>query len=128
GLFYRGGAVQLGFGGVSLLAFVSRNALDATIDEESGTAGAFGIDGMHRTASESIRRRSVREELYGARTQWEYIKGQSALPIGASGWHAEYSYPSDPRTPFGFQGDRAWVIGSDAAFMFGRAALFGEIA
>ncbi len=128
GLFYRGGAVQIGWSDISLLAFASRNSLDATIDEESGSAGAFGIDGLHRSVSESSRRHSVGEELYGGRAQWESIDGGTALRIGASGWHARYSVPSDPLTPFGFRGDRAWVVGSDAAFMYGRASLFGEIA
>jgi hypothetical protein len=128
GLFYRGAAVQLGFGAVSLLTFASRNALDATIDESTGTAGAFGIDGLHRSPSESQRRQSVREDLYGGRAQWEIVGTSRALRLGTSAWHAQYSVPSDPNTPFGFRGDRAWVVGGDASFTHGRLQVFGEMA
>lgn len=128
GLFYRGAAVQLGFGAVSLLTFASRNALDATIDESTGTAGAFGIDGMHRSPSESQRRQSVREDLYGARAQWEKVGTATAMRGGVSAWHAWYSVPSDPNTPFGFRGDRAWVVGGDASYSYGRTQVFGEMA
>jgi hypothetical protein len=128
GLFYRGAAMQLGIGAVSLLTFASRNALDATIDAETGTAGAFGIDGLHRSTSERRRRQSVREDLYGSRAQWERIGRSTALRLGMSGWHAHYTHPSDPKTPFGFRGDRAWVVGGDASFTSGRMQVFGEVA
>jgi hypothetical protein len=128
GLFYRGAAVELRWGGLSALAFLSRNALDASIDAERGTAGSFGIDGLHRTESELRRRRSVREDVQGYRLQAEQGLGGLVFRAAVSGWMGRYSAYSDPRTPFGFRGDRAWVVGSDAAVSTGRFSLFGEIA
>ncbi len=50
------------------------------------------------------------------------------LGIGASAQGARYSVPSEPRTPFGFRGDEAWVLGADAAWNGDRFSLFGEAA
>ncbi len=128
GLFYRGAAAEIRLSDFSIMTFASRNRLDATIDEETGTAGSFGIDGLHRASSEIQRRRSVREDLYGGRLQWNRVGPSAGLRAGVSGWRADYSAVSDPNTPFGFRGDRAWTVGCDASLTVGRAALFGEIA
>jgi len=125
GLFYRGVATQLASGGLSAILFASRNRLDASIDEQSGTAGSFGIDGLHRTESELRRRRSVEERLAGGRIEW---RDDKLLRAGLSGWTASYSVPSDPRTPFGFRGDRAWTTGADVTAHAGGMTIFGEVA
>ena len=124
----RGAAVHLGGDNADFLIFYSSRGRDASIDAETGTAGAFGIDGLHRSASELARRGSVREQMAGAHGELRFPLGGGMLQLGSSLQGARYSVPSEPRTPFGFRGDEAWVSGADASWASDRLLLFGEAA
>lgn len=128
GLFFRGAAMQLSSGEFRLLGFGSSSALDAGLDEETGTVGSFSADGMHRGASEAARKAAVRERIFGGGLAWRREREHWLLDLGITGWHGSYSQVSEPRTPFGFRGDRAWASGVNLNAAWGDAQLFGELA
>ncbi|MBE0643226.1 MAG: hypothetical protein IH600_04035 [Bacteroidetes bacterium] len=123
-----GAAVQLGGDFLDAVVFYSRRGRDASIDSETGTAGAFSIDGLHRSESEQARRGSVDEQMAGGHVGTRLPAFGGMLGIGTSAQGTRYSVPSEPRTPFGFRGDEAWVLGADAAWNGDRLSLFGEAA
>ncbi|MFZ1731288.1 MAG: hypothetical protein WBQ23_12775 [Bacteroidota bacterium] len=124
----RGAALELGGEFADAVIFYSRRGRDASIDEESGTAGAFSIDGLHRSESELARKNSVEETMAGGHLTAHFPVPGGTLAAGVSVQGARYSIPSQPRTPFGFEGDEAWVLGADASWSSERFMFFGEAA
>ncbi|MFA6233699.1 MAG: hypothetical protein WC824_05835 [Bacteroidota bacterium] len=124
----RGAAVHLGGEFADAVLFYSRRGRDAGIDAENGTAGAFSIDGLHRSESEQARKNSVDESMTGGHLTVRTAALGGTLHAGASAQGAHYSVPSEPRTPFGFRGDEAWVLGTDAGWTGDRVSLFAEAA
>ncbi len=124
----RGAAAQLGGEYTDAVLFYSHRGRDASIDAETGTAGAFGIDGLHRSESEQARRSSVEEQMAGGHASAHLPLWDGTLQAGISAQGARYTIPSEPRTPFGFRGDEAWVLGANAGWSGERLALFGEAA
>jgi hypothetical protein len=124
----RGAAVQLGGESADAVIFYSHRGRDASIDAETGTAGAFSIDGLHRSDSEQARRSSVEEQMAGGHATAHLPLWDGTLQAGMSAQSARYSILSEPRTPFGFRGDEAWVLGANGGWSGERLALFGEAA
>ncbi len=124
----RGAAVHLGAEALDAVIFYSLRKRDASIDAATGTAGAFSIDGLHRSESEQARRGSVDERMFGGHITGRIQAAGGILELGLSGQAARYTVPSDPRTPFGFRGDAAWALGANAGWTGERVSLFGEAA
>lgn len=128
GLASRGLALHLGRANWDLLALYSTRDRDASINEETGTAGAFSIDGLHRSASEQARRGTVQERMAGLHAQWKRDTESHSFSLGASALAARYSVPSNTRSPFGFEGSEAWALGIDGAYHSGALHCFAEAA
>jgi len=128
GLASRGVAVHLGSADWDLLALYSARDRDASIDEETGTAGAFSIDGLHRSASEQARRGSVQERMAGMHARWKQDGKSQSFSVGASALGASYSVPSLTRSPFGFEGNEAWALSLDGAYRSDALHCFAEAA
>ena len=124
----RGAGLLLVNDNLDLMLFYSSRGRDATLDAESGTAGAFGVDGLHRSESERARCGSVREQMAGAHAALRLPLAGGVFETGFSAQGARYSVPSEPRTPFGFRGDEAWVLGGDLGWSGDGLRLFGEAA
>lgn len=124
----RGIGLQLGGDIADLMLFYSNRGRDATIDAETGTAGSFAIDGLHRSASERARRGRIQERMAGAHGALRLPVVHGSMQFGASLQGARYSLPSESRAPFGFHGDEAWVIGGDVSWISDGLFLFSEAA
>ncbi|MBR9977916.1 MAG: hypothetical protein KFH87_07490 [Bacteroidetes bacterium] len=128
GFAARGIATQLGSDSWDALIFYSGRGRNASIDSEHGTAGAFSIDGLHRTASEVARKNSVQERLLGGHFGVRMPVTGGTLSFGGSALGARYTPASRSRSPFGFEGDEAWLTGMDVRWTRERLTLFGEAA
>ncbi|MBN1449135.1 MAG: hypothetical protein JXA28_14505 [Bacteroidetes bacterium] len=128
GLAFRGVAAQMRLAGFDVLGLYSSRQIDATIDESTGTAGSFSIDGLHRTESEQRRRGTVREIATGGVVQWNTASKSHVLQMGASGVSSRFSVSSRSRSPFAFEGDAAWVAGLHARWSTPVFAIYAEAA
>ncbi|MCB2206114.1 hypothetical protein KQI65_15335 [bacterium] len=122
----RGVGLQLNLAPADLVLLFSSTSRDATIDEESGTAGSFGEDGLHRTESEQQRRSRVHEQLAGMHLLLSDIA--PGLQCGTSMLAARYSVASLASSPFSFEGDRAWTGGLNLRWSGASATIYGEAA
>lgn len=128
GFAARGIAAQLGNDSWDALIFYSGRGRNASIDSEHGTAGTFSIDGLHRTVSEVSRKNSVQERMLGGHLGIRIPVTGGILSLGSSAMGARYTRPSRSRSPFGFEGDEAWLVGMDVRWTRERLTLFGETA
>lgn len=128
GLAFRGAAAELRLGAFDILGFYSSRALDATVDDENGTVGSLGQTGLHRTASEQLRRGTVREQSVGGVAQWRSSPLGGSLLLGATAVSSRFSRISLSRSPFAFEGDAAWAMGMHARFSTDDAAVYAEAA
>ncbi|MDX9758476.1 MAG: hypothetical protein RBU27_04865 [Bacteroidota bacterium] len=124
----RGAGIHLGGEVADVMLFYSSRGRDATIDDATGMAGAFSIDGLHRTPSERARRASVHEQMAGAHAALRLPLLRGSVHVGTSLQGARYSSPTDSRAPFGFDGNEAWVLGSDLSWMADGVLVFSEVA
>ncbi len=120
----RGLGLQLDLDPIDLVLLLSSAARDASIDEEEGTAGSFSVDGLHRTESEAQRAGRVQEQLAGLHLRCR--DAGAGLQAGMSMLAARYSLSSRSRSPFAFEGDRAWTGGLDLRWGREKYVLYAE--
>jgi hypothetical protein len=122
----RGFGLQLDLSPVDAVFILSSADRDATVDQENGTVGSFGTDGLHRSASEEARAGRVREDLAGLHVRCRDLP--NGLQAGFSAMASRYSLPAHSPTPFSFAGDRAWCGGIDMRWDMDNAAIVCEYA
>ena len=71
---------------MTLLGFISRHALDATLIPDSAAVQSFYGSGLHRTPTETAKRDRVRERLAGAVLQVRFSGGEAGL-AAAQAWY-----------------------------------------
>lgn len=122
-----GCAADLSLSQFTMLLFISKSALDATLDSD-GQILSFLSSGLHRTDSEIEKRNSVHEWLGGARLCIKWSGGHA----GITGWINRYSNPvkneASGYTFYGFQGYRNSVTGADLTWYGDMFGLSCEIA
>jgi hypothetical protein len=64
--FFRGAGTEYIWEHIMIAGFYSSNLVDANIDSISGMVTSTPLDGLHRTNTESAKRKSIREISYGA--------------------------------------------------------------
>ncbi len=90
--FFRGMAVLLSVGDLSLTTFYSNRKIDANLSEE-GTISSFKTDGLHRTPLEMEKKKNSTERVTGANLN--YRKGR--FQVGISGLYHCYNRMYNPQ-------------------------------
>ncbi len=126
--FFRGGAVTLGWKGVSLTGFYSRNNVDATLVSLLSVDKVKTIieTGLHRTISELFSKDAIAITAYGGRLGFTYKR----LGIGATAFQTRLSTSmitgKDIYREFYFSGDNLINYGADLNLNFNKVNIFGE--
>jgi hypothetical protein len=133
--FFRGEAATIELGNFNFTEFVSYKSIDGSIDGYEDTTSnseeyitSFLTTGYHRTPSEIIKRKTIKEFIAGGNFKWS----KSNLKIGATGVFYNFSYPfggnDKPYTYFNFKGRNNFNFGADYLWSVKNIILFGEIA
>ena len=101
--FFRGATASLNFGDFFFTGFYSNNYFDASIDSVTGGITSTPIDGLHRTSSELLKRKSASEKMLGGRI--DYRTGE-LLNLGVLYYHSNYSNPFQPSNIFDISGNQ----------------------
>ena len=126
--FLRGAAVESRFGSLSLTAFYSSHALDASLDSASGTITSLDASGLHRTTSELLRNNTVRERLIGGRIGTDVRTDKISANVHLTSYYSDFDKEIFSTSPGAFTGKKSAMIGFDYDVVFDRYNLFGEIA
>lgn len=89
--FLRGAGATLRFGQVSVSAFASRRAWDATLADD-GSVKTIVKGGYHRTLAECGKKNSFHADMLGADVSWQ----NGPWHLGASGYYLHTSLPLNP--------------------------------
>ena len=125
--FFRGGAAQMRLGKFDVIAFVSSNYYDASIDTTLNEVSSFYFDGYHRTITERNKANSVKENIFGSRAVYSY----NSIRLGATYWTSNFSKPFSTdsiRQLFSFTGDKANMLGFDYDIVVKNMNIYGEFA
>lgn len=123
--FFRGAAVSLDQKNFTFDMFYSDNYFDAGLDESTGRVSAFYNDGYHRTSAEMMRKRSVKEKLFGGRISYS----KDFLRLGGTYWSGKFSrsvIKDTVKELYNFSGDRSGAAGADYDVLFKNMNFFGE--
>lgn len=128
--FFRGAALTLGWKGISLTGFYSKNKVDATInallttDEEN--LQTIIETGYHRTVNELLKKDALTISAYGGRVSYRY----RFFKIGATAYQTKLDKAMLPGDDvyqyFNFSGDMITNFGADVNFDFNKFGIFGE--
>ena len=84
--FFRGAAVVIGIGNISVTTFYSNRRPDANLSDE-GLITSFKTDGLHRTPSELEKKMNSREQVTGGNINYR----KDRLQVGVSGLYHRYN-------------------------------------
>ena len=129
--FFRGGAMTLGWKGISFTGFYSHNKVDASIVYDQSLsyeqAGSLPETGLHRTINELLRKHTLTITAAGGRLSYSYKK----FKIGATAYQSRFSVPVITNDAlykkFGFAGDNLMNYGADFTLNFSKLNFFGEM-
>ena len=144
--FFRGAALAVRLTpGVTVSAFASRRALDATIDtldvdlsdpdlppdvDAGAVVSSLGTTGLHRTPGELARENAVRETLVGGAVEGRYTSGRLVGKLGVVATQSRFDTPlaAGPRPDqrFAFSGDAATTVSVYGEARTRTLSLFGE--
>ncbi len=125
--FFRGGAARLNFNYFNFDLFYSNNLYDAAIDSSINEVTSFYYDGYHRTSSETARKNSALEKLFGGRITFE----KESMRLGTTYWKSKFSksiIPDSLIQLYNFSGTSANMIGFDYDFIYKNMNFYGELA
>jgi Helix-hairpin-helix motif len=127
GTAFLGLAGEARRGPLSLTAFGSRQALDATRDPASGLARTVLPEGMHRSLSERSKVGILEEEMAGGRVSCSWAdQGIFGVTGYASRNDPALSPEWNERRVYDFRGGKNSVLAADAEVAFGPGRLFAE--
>lgn len=121
--FFRGAATAIGLNNFIISGFYSKNDFDANIDTLTGKIVSTPIDGLHRTESEILKRKTASEEMIGARIDYEYA---GVLKTGILHYKSKFSNPFQSNSIFDFAGDEFSYTALGYDLIYGKMNLFGE--
>ena len=131
GGFFRGIAGTLVLKNIEITPFVAINKNDATLvnqDEESQTVTSILNNGLHRTASEKLKKNQLLEQNYGLNAVLKYKTGQ----IGVSGLLTKFDRTLERKptyyNEFEFNGNQNSLVSLHFSQFFSNLNLFGEVA
>lgn len=126
--FFRGAAVELTSGIISVSGFFSDRKIDATTD--SNTITSLSFTGYHRTASELGRKDKAESKLAGGHIAITPLNEDNYLEFGATGYALGYDKPVIVKDPLslGFRGRRHSMISAETRGAFSFISWDGEMA
>jgi hypothetical protein len=123
---YMSGAVSnLRASYFDLYLFLSRRNLDASIDTISNEVKSIYTGGYHRSLAEVGRKNTLKEVLYGIRTEYNLLK----FGAGATYYAVKYSPGIKNDTVkklYGLNGSNLQYAGIDFRYSFKSGGVFGE--
>ena len=128
--FFRGGAIDLRLGIISIAGFYSDRKIDATVSD-SGTITSLSVTGYHRTTNELARQGALGEEVGGSRIGINLFETDSSfLHIGATGFTVSYdkSVVNTDSLKTKFRGRNLSTFSLDASALFDDILLRTEYA
>jgi hypothetical protein len=134
--FFRGAATTVDLpANLSLTAFASRRARDASLDSSTVSSGTssppipartISSGGLHRTPSERARKSTFRETTIGGALEYQ----SSSLHLGATSYHARFNRPlrpgDKPYRQFRVSGQNTSTVSTYGTAYLGNYTLFGE--
>lgn len=127
--FFRGGAFTLGWKGISLTAFYSRNNIDASISsgfEGDDFVSSIVETGKHRTINELLVKDALIITAYGGRLAGKF----KFFEVGATAYQSQLSAGinagDDLYRLFYFENNKLFNFGVDLNFSFNKINFFGE--
>lgn len=93
--FFRGAGAEYHWEHMSFSGFYSRNLKDANIDSSSGLITSVPIDGLHRTKTELLKRKSIVETAYGLTVNYDISESFSAGLLHFTSIFNRSFYPSN---------------------------------
>lgn len=125
--FFRGVAVQIALGNVTISPFYSISKIDANISND-GSITSLKTDGLHRTLLEISKKRNTREQVIGTNINYKKEKFQ----IGISGLYHNYNREFDPSprkyNAYYFRGDNNYNFSTDYSYQLPGFIIAGETA
>lgn len=132
--FMRGAAATYALGNWYLSGFYSNQFVDAnvqardTLNEEALLASSLQTSGFHRTSSELENRKSVREEIMGARLAYKNNKLRLGITHYFQNFGSAIIPAPTPYNTFAFSGEDNRVSGLDVDWVYKNFNFFGEVA
>jgi hypothetical protein len=129
--FFRGTAINAGFGRFSLTGFVSVQKIDGTslvIDSLGNPLSFSSIDrsGLHRTTSELSNRKSVSEKIFGGFLVYANNWMKTGIILLCNDFNASVDNGTRPYKKFGFSGRSNMIGGFSATIWLPKVHIFNE--
>ena len=84
--FFRGAAVVIGIGNISVTTFYSNRRIDTNLTDD-GHFTSFKTDGLHRTPAELEKKKNTREQVLGGNINYR----KNRFQVGVSGLYHTYN-------------------------------------
>jgi len=132
--FMRGVAATAALGPLELTAFISYRHRDASgcrydpVDSSLLSVSSLTETGLHRTASEILKKGLVKESIYGGHVSLKKSWFEIGATVYRSLWDADLRKQDAPYDHFGFAGRSNTNAGVDARMTGRFLNLFGEAA
>lgn len=121
--FFRGGALNLELNNFSLTGFYSQNKLDANIDSVTGKILSTPLSGLHRTASEIEKRKTIEEKVIGGNINFLL---ENILNAGLLYYHSSFSNSFFPGSIYDLKGNNFEFYAFSYNLYLDRFNFFGE--
>lgn len=127
--YLRGIALKGKYKGFASTLFASTKYIDGSLQQENtDRITAIRMSGLHRTQSEVLNRKNVRETVFGFITKYTFTHGY----IGSNTSYTQLNKALTPRplphSYFAFQGDRLLNTSIDFNYRLRNMTFFGESA
>ncbi|NJK86496.1 MAG: hypothetical protein HC906_11530 [Bacteroidales bacterium] len=130
--FFRGGAVTFQIKKMEFTTFLSYKNIDArlldTISEGTRSFSSFLSTGFHRTPTEKLNEKSVKEMVMGSNVSVKWDNFHYGITLARHSFDAYYSPPDQPYNAYTFRGKNITGAGTDFRWRLKKALFFGELA
>lgn len=111
-----------------LSPFYSNTLRDATINQNDSTVSSFISSGLHRNFSEQLKRKNVREKMYGGVLNFRRKNSDAGLIFQAIGFDTPLAKFPSPYNQFAFRGKANINGGLFLNYTYQNANFFSEAA
>ncbi|HEY6436274.1 MAG TPA: helix-hairpin-helix domain-containing protein, partial [Ignavibacteriaceae bacterium] len=100
--FFRGVTASFKLDDFMITGFYSDNSFDANIDSLTGEITSTPVDGLHRTPTELVKRKSASEQMLGGRVDYDF---KNFLHLGVLHYQSIFSNAFQPSGIYDLSGD-----------------------
>jgi hypothetical protein len=130
--FMRGGAIEMGMRGFSLLFFGSYKGIGGSVvtslnDETQQIFTSLKRDGLHRTNSEIARKKVVHETIFGSNLRYRKRDFQCGIAVTSQGYSCDFFKDTLAYNQFDFRGKSVIGLSSDYSYILRNFHFFGEV-